>query len=513
MKKIFYSLVLLFSAFICINKVSAEDSIVYNYKIDCSKFISSSSGATPVSQYTNIYVKLNSEGKRYIQINDKNIPIGTKDESLLNPVLCKYNGQADLKVNVEPLLEKIEDVGSKPLYIVGVPKENDGKTYLSFYTLPSAWYKIDGEDIFVNTASQSSYEAIWNSSLWQNGKVLTYKSFDRIDERVLVSTCKFDVHGGQVAVNYYSNSEYEILPTINLGSELVSGDFKGSKDPLQGNLRENIKKGICPKNVYMCNYIDKGPYSDLKKYYLSDDASDGNCKQIEISEEESILQYYQALINPLSALAPEALKNMVFIQDSERELSNVTPNDSICSSAKCEENAKYYTEKALTEITKFCVSNASKSEVKKHECESYYSLYKKLVEDGIISNLAEGCGFLSNDLKDKLNFFLNIIKIAGPILAVVLGMLDFVNVITSGDADKEMKQAGKRFKNRLIAAVLLFLAPVLLSTVINIFIGDEIDNNPYCGLLENSNSNNSGGSGSTSNRVDNSPNFSEDYIN
>lgn len=73
----------------------------------------------------------------------------------------------------------------------------------------------------------------------------------------------------------------------------------------------------------------------------------------------------------------------------------------------------------------------------------------------------EGCSMIHPDVIKILKNIFRLIQIAGPILAIVLGMADFVGAVLSGEADA-MKKASKKFITRLIAAALLFLIPVLL---------------------------------------------------
>ena len=88
---------------------------------------------------------------------------------------------------------------------------------------------------------------------------------------------------------------------------------------------------------------------------------------------------------------------------------------------------------------------------------------------------------------DKLDWILDILKIAGPILAVGLGTLDFIKVVASGDADKEMKSAFKKFSIRIVSAILLFIVPVILAFLMDTFLGNQNGydaDNPFCDVVE-----------------------------
>ena len=77
-----------------------------------------------------------------------------------------------------------------------------------------------------------------------------------------------------------------------------------------------------------------------------------------------------------------------------------------------------------------------------------------------------------------LQKLLNYIKILGPSIAIVLGSLDFIKAIVSSD-EENMKKTQKRFVNRLIAAALLFLIPLIVELLLGLF---GFTTNVTCGL-------------------------------
>lgn len=179
-------------------------------------------------------------------------------------------------------------------------------------------------------------------------------------------------------------------------------------------------------------------------------------------------------------------KNYVF--------ENITANEELCSNTECLNNANYYAEKGLKNIRSYCndiyesYANSTQDvyiDERMQECISFNSFYSTLVSEGIVNNLADYCGILSEDFVKKLSFVLNIIMIAGPILAILLGTVDFIKVIANGDADKEMKTAFKHFMIRVGSAALLFIVPLLLSFILNIFMANEggyDPENPFCNV-------------------------------
>ena len=71
------------------------------------------------------------------------------------------------------------------------------------------------------------------------------------------------------------------------------------------------------------------------------------------------------------------------------------------------------------------------------------------------------------DLVD-LNTALKYIQYIGPILVIVLGILDFIKAVASGSSET-FNGAWKKLLKRLIIAVLLFFIVVLLKFVFRIF--------------------------------------------
>ncbi len=210
-------------------------------------------------------------------------------------------------------------------------------------------------------------------------------------------------------------------------------------------------------------------------------------------------QRYKKLLGslkmPLSMLYGLPLNFTLQVGDNPNFIfENIEANNDLCSNFECIDNANYYVEKGLKNIRSYCNDMYSKYEYYKYsdsiddrmnECISFNQFYSQLVNEGIVNDLADYCGILSEDFVKKLSFVLNIIMIAGPILAILLGTVDFIKVIANGDADKEMKTAFKHFMIRVGSAALLFIVPLLLSFILNIFMANEggyDPENPFCNV-------------------------------
>lgn len=82
---------------------------------------------------------------------------------------------------------------------------------------------------------------------------------------------------------------------------------------------------------------------------------------------------------------------------------------------------------------------------------------------------------------------IDIIRVAVPIILIVVSMLDFMKVVTSGDNDALPKTL-THFVERAIAAILVFLIPTFVSLVF--FITGAEEEYKKCFGYETLNSNN-----------------------
>ena len=290
-----------------------------------------------------------------------------------------------------------------------------------------------------------------------------------------------------------SNSEYKVFNTDGLIAQTFLDD--------NGNLLED-----CPTFYFSCS--DSGQLGKICSITDKNNGIANEGKENLSSEDiDEIYNYLNggkykellgALKTPLSIYASGALSIPLTIDgNTSATLNDVEGNNLLCSGSDCNTNAQYYTEQGLKDVKQYCneiYSNYDKykndpGSLKKRmdECISFNNFYSELVNQGIVDDLADYCGFLSQDFAEKLKYFLNIIKIAGPLLALGLGTVDFVKVLANGDADKEMKNAFKRFLTRLGAAALLFLVPIILAFLLDLFIKPDSGydpDNPFCNIVD-----------------------------
>lgn len=90
-------------------------------------------------------------------------------------------------------------------------------------------------------------------------------------------------------------------------------------------------------------------------------------------------------------------------------------------------------------------------------------------------------GIIDTTTKEIINKYLGYVHIIVPIMILALGVYDFLRAMIASKED-EMKKAQKRFIIRLVAGVLVFLAPTIVNLIIDI-LNSSITNGEACKLL------------------------------
>ena len=78
-----------------------------------------------------------------------------------------------------------------------------------------------------------------------------------------------------------------------------------------------------------------------------------------------------------------------------------------------------------------------------------------------------------------INKLLDILKIVGPLIAIVISSFDFAMVIVSGD-DEAMARARKKLFSRMVLIGALFFIPTIVKVVLTI---GGVTGNATCGLI------------------------------
>ncbi|MFV0250346.1 MAG: hypothetical protein ACK5HP_04885 [Bacilli bacterium] len=77
------------------------------------------------------------------------------------------------------------------------------------------------------------------------------------------------------------------------------------------------------------------------------------------------------------------------------------------------------------------------------------------------------CNMFGDETLSMIKTAYNLVKLAAPILVVILGIIDFLGVILTGE-DKSFKEVLNKSIKRLVAAIILIFVPILVEFFLNI---------------------------------------------
>lgn len=94
--------------------------------------------------------------------------------------------------------------------------------------------------------------------------------------------------------------------------------------------------------------------------------------------------------------------------------------------------------------------------------------FEDLAEKRELTYYVSDCkGLLGQNLIDKINSYADIIKIAIPIILIGIGIIDFSKALFAGD-DQVMKKTQMSFIKRIGIAIIFFLIPTFINTLLNL---------------------------------------------
>lgn len=139
------------------------------------------------------------------------------------------------------------------------------------------------------------------------------------------------------------------------------------------------------------------------------------------------------------------------------------PTDLLQSSNKLTE----YTE-LMYYATAYLKSRATKLNLDEKKINNINDEYANIVEwkSLDIYPVVDCETLLGEELINKINSYLNVIKIAVPIIVIGLGIADFTKAVFSDE--ENMKKAQKQFIKRLIIAILVFLTPTFVNLLLSL---------------------------------------------
>lgn len=279
---------------------------------------------------------------------------------------------------------------------------------------------------------------------------------------------------------WYNEQKETIDGLKDLNSFVENGKLINTSEEINEALKNN-------KNyTFSSDYSFENFTSDLNETYKALNTIVNTFKFTDYSTNtqtslpSSALSYLYKNVLEIDEIRDLALKdgknyniNGSYIIESLRDITiekiNEVSNGETIDIININESAEKYTEMLYTTILylnrdkeKLNLTNQQK-EILSELKEKYKPLAKKLN----ISPIVDCETLLGENLINKINSYLKIIKISVPILLLVYGVIDFTKALFSAD-EEAMKKAQKTFIQRLFVAILIFIVPTLVDLLLNL---------------------------------------------
>lgn len=283
------------------------------------------------------------------------------------------------------------------------------------------------------------------------------------------SSIAIPVFAVQPFVDYFykNNVTSSSCPDLNLQSPQHNAILAFGESPEDRNLSENDVVTFKPEKIATDEEITAS--GGFRCYYLCDGFNSVEDKY------QYMIQYSNKIFNVEGVLSSSIMGGNKFADfSSELKSADNCPNTIYLNGyADLYESENYgkslYFSKTKDRTGAQCKKISEKDYLKENQNNTYTPDY-----DIDLS----GC-IIDPGTREIIDWIMNLVRVGGIILLIVLGMLDFIKAAASGEQD-EMKKSSGKFVKRLIACVALFLAPIfvdLILSLVNIAGGADEDCN------------------------------------
>ena len=303
---------------------------------------------------------------------------------------------------------------------------------------------VDGKNVMYRSDDSNSKIYNWVSE-W-------FKKYDKELSKQIEAVKNLKSEKYQKAYN----ASKEISKAVEEGKKYDFGDYSPSQMVLDINdaykeieIVLNNSESMYDYYDEQCNLVTNGKASDA----LGAMTTQFNCEVFNVSS-----------LNKLPNKTNPAMLNELIVSLLSRALNKHTNSD--ISVETLQSTAKEY-EKMFAVAIKYINKSEALTEeanaIVKETEEKYSELSKELGLEVIID-----CeDLIGEDLRAKIGSYLNIIKIAVPIILIGFGIVDFTKAVFAGDEDK-MKKAQKDFLLRIGIAIIFFLTPTIVDFLLGI---------------------------------------------
>lgn len=251
-------------------------------------------------------------------------------------------------------------------------------------------------------------------------------------------------------------------------------------------LRLDLHKDSYNNNKFLNGKEESGPptLSCTVKSIHKDSMSDRPGPDVTIISDGISYLDYQLPANYTLRDYESNIKPALFMVDGELKCPAVY---AVCSNYGGSDTCSVSTDKLTITALKPTsgVEDKNANEIQKQN-EEYEANQKKKYDEltpnlNVNLNFGGTCGLISADLGEFLQWVLDIIRIAGVVLTVLLGVLDYAKASFASKEDA-IKQANHDFSTRIMCLAILLLVPTIIELTLVLFdIGVTADN-PTCGL-------------------------------
>lgn len=354
----------------------------------------------------------------------------------------------------------IVGAGTSKYYLI-LSQEEDGLIYV--------WKNSSSKDItsdaWESVGSPKKAEDLKEYSSSNSEFRIANSSDDRITDNVL-NSCPEKVYRNRDSLVYVFNDNFVV------GEGHPNGDLL---DPYYNSSFKSLNAGNSQDTTIDDVDIATKGYGetcgDLSDYWIKDPGNNKSCLyatqiQFDITTVEDFGNKTEEKTSCIIVQVIEENSKLVTYSNFEH-WTNVTTIDATGITEACSSSNSMYAQ--YQRLDESVMPKNITLTTTKNDNEKYQGVLTVRNSTGASEDITGNSNceqILGDDLLDEIQKYINIIRIAVPILLFVLGTIDFAKAVFSNE--DEMKKAQKAFMKRVIIAVAFFLIPTLLNLLLTI---------------------------------------------
>lgn len=248
--------------------------------------------------------------------------------------------------------------------------------------------------------------------------------------------------------------EYSVSDLLKEANQKYKSDNDAIMKVIKDKTKIHVKNKILPQYSFGTKYATPNFIKNIDSYV---DDLDNN-----IDKNALLEKFIKDAEDKKQDVTADNVIQGAIIGDGVGKLPNATPEEK----DKIEDDI----DKAKDKVDK------NNEEIEKiNDAIKWAKTAKINVEIPDVSNETDCAGLLGPNVSKIIVNIFKTVQYAGPLLVVVLTILDFAKAVVSGEAE-EMKKSSNKLIKRLIAAVLLFFVPLLCELILDFANITTVDN-------------------------------------